>query len=196
MEVFRIGLERNLNIKGSKTAWARSVLAEALACELKPKLIQQSEVDSLVVRLPKEIVESICSVARQHGLSPVMAAAGLIGSACDRESSNDAGSAGDHLSSYVTNKYLSAVRPELHAWLQDGVQEALEGKIVAMEAATGSGKGRAICAAALTHVSRGSSVTISAPLEVLFQLSDSFSVFAELASGKESMGFCWVGQIL
>lgn len=151
----------------NRGAWARKRLSQALEMNLEPIEVQIEKVTAFTSTLRGPLVRQLEALAKKHGRTIIELAAGLIaGLEAIPEDTHQENT--PETSQSIAG--MSRVRPILHPLLTAAVQGVSDGKIVFAEAATGTGKGRAIAALAANAAARGDTVVISAPLSVTWQL--------------------------
>lgn len=154
----------------SRTAWARELLAKAMNSGLSPILVPQHEVTGFTANLQPHLADWLEEVARNRGVSPAVAAAGLIAAVQRDQTSSDGESKPE--GDTEPDELLAEVNPDLRdlARAAQGGMDA--GKIAFCEGATGTGKGRMLMYFALKAIAKQAQVVVSAPLPIVRQLID------------------------
>ncbi len=148
-----------------RAQWARDLLTKAMKAKLSPEFVPGHLVTSFTANLPPHLADWIKQISAKTNTSPAVTSAGLIEAACRDQS---AGLDDIKAESDLFAKVAIEIRPMLHA----AVDASDKGMIAFCEAATGIGKGRAILAMALDSIDKGRNAVISAPLPIIWDLSE------------------------
>lgn len=163
--------------------WLCEMLHKAFLNPVGPaqQITQQGDCsDTAIVAIPRALHAKLADVARTLNATPSATAAHLI-----QQVLVAAPGGANHASGAVLG--IQSVRQQLHELLTDSAQNAEAGQIVMFEAATGSGKGRAIAAAAIDAASKGRQVIVSAPLAVTWQLVDDIELMRKYSTPSVSL---------
>ncbi|HIQ55042.1 MAG TPA: hypothetical protein EYH51_17540 [Pseudomonas pachastrellae] len=160
----------------NRSAWARKLLTLAIELELAPVLLPRHKLTSFTVSMPPGLGKRIKQGANQAKLSPADYSAGLIeavhiekfGSTDDIRKPEPARLAGESL-----------VHEILRPLMRRAHQQMSGGKVVFVEAATGTGKGRLISALAAEAARSAGRIVISAPMTRIWRLIEDLSAIPE-----------------
>ena len=148
----------------------------AVEQDLAPLILPSHDLTSYTVSMPPALAERILQAADQAKMSPTDYTAGLIAAA---QSGKPDSKAEVIESAPALLAGETRVREILRPLMRKAREEMSGGKVVFMEAATGTGKGRMISALAADASKNGKRVVISAPLAVTWQLLEDLAAIPE-----------------
>lgn len=178
MEYLRIGA---LTPPGEgRSQWARDLLLQAIEDDLEPLIVPEHKVVGFTLNAPPHLSIAIKAKAERSKVSVATVSAGLIEAVLKNEVS---GGPAAPTPSNITEKdaRISLVRPILHPMVEAIRANMPQGKIFFAEAATGTGKGSLIACLALDAALDGKRALISAPLPVIWQLTQELARFEDAA---------------
>lgn len=161
-----------------RAPWARELLSEAKRQALTPCIVPAHEVIGFTVNMPPHLADWLRSVAAAHDMSPALAAAGLIQAVKMAQDANSALPT-QEAEPIEDDPHLARVSQVLRPLATSARAAMQEGKIAFCEGATGTGKGRLIISLALGAIAQGKRVVISAPIPVLWQLTEELREFED-----------------
>jgi ATP-dependent DNA helicase DinG len=163
--------------EAGRATWATQVLESAMEKGLCPVLLtaQTGALTRFTIKAPPAL-EAWMRANCPSGLSLAEAAAGWIESA--RRAALGVDDRVAPASEVVDAGWLALVNADLHGLAQRAASVLAAGKVLAAEAATGTGKGRMIAALAWREVAAGQRVVVASPLGLARQLLEELALLA------------------
>ncbi|MHD0644149.1 helicase C-terminal domain-containing protein [Pseudomonas aeruginosa] len=161
----------------SRSQWARELLVRALEEDLEPEIVPEHQVVGFTLNAPPHLGKALRTIADRKNVSLATASAGLIQAVLKFKDPIIEKKPAVNLE--AIDSRLRHVRPILHPMVEAIRENIPKGKVIFAEAATGTGKGSLIVCLALDAAQAKKRALISAPLPVIWQLTQEMAKFED-----------------